>query len=183
MKNIAVFLSARELENNYYHDLTKATAKMLAKKDHRIYYGAGFSGMMGVFAASVMKYTTRPLIGATTRHLLETEGVGADLQNTHITETMGERKDFMLYNADAIVVLPGGFGTMDELFESLTYNQLGLVKAPIIILDPELTKPLKEMCRIFQERGTISKADADLLIFVENTFQLKKELNVILRRK
>lgn len=109
---------------------------MLARNNWRLVYGAGDVGLMGrvAKAAQVAGGTT---FGVIPVHLLDMEVGKRDLDTFIITETMHERKKVMIMNADAVVMLPGGAGSLDELFEALTWRQLGLHTKPIFILNTE----------------------------------------------
>lgn len=181
-KKVAVFLSARELSKDYYRDLVRSVGKMLVKDNHEVWYGGGYSGLMGELAKTV-EHHKGALQGITTAHLLETEAKTHDPLRTAITNTMGERKHLLLINTDIVVILPGGFGTLDELFEALTYNQLGLAKSDIFVLDPDLAKPLKQIVDAFERRGTISKEDASLINYVSSTRELKDAIRQLKKRR
>lgn len=93
-------------------------------------------GLMGVVARAAQA-AGGDTFGVIPTHLLEWEVGKTDLTRFVVTETMHERKKVMLMNADAVVVLPGGAGSLDELFEVLTWRQLGLHDKPILILNTE----------------------------------------------
>jgi len=107
---------------------------MLAKRNWRLVYGAGDVGLMGR-VANAAQAAGGKTFGVIPTHLLDWEVGKRDLDTFIITETMHERKKVMLMNADAIVVLPGGAGSLDELFEALTWRQLGLHGKPIFVLN------------------------------------------------
>jgi uncharacterized protein (TIGR00730 family) len=100
----------------------------------RLVYGAGDVGLMGAVARATEAAGGRTL-GIVPRHLVEREAARSDLTRAVITETMHERKKVMFMNADAVVTLPGGPGSLDELFEVLTWRQLGLHAKPVLLLD------------------------------------------------
>jgi hypothetical protein len=100
----------------------------------RLVYGAGDVGIMGAVARAAVA-AGGDTFGVIPTHLLDSEVGKRDLSRLVITETMHERKKVMFMNADAIVVLPGGAGSLDELFEVLTWRQLGLHAKPIYLLD------------------------------------------------
>lgn len=174
-KRVAVFLSARELKREYYSSLASAVGKMLGKEGYNIVYGGGYSGTMGVFARAVEENNSR-LLGITTKLLLKTEAANADIGNTLITESMAERKNIQLMSSDYVVVLPGGFGTMDELFEAITLNQLRITNTKIFILDKELEPVLKKMINLFIKRGTIHDGDLNSVYFVSSVSELKNKI-------
>jgi len=108
----------------------------LAEHNLRLVYGAGDVGLMGTVARAAQS-AGGITFGVIPEHLERREVGKSDLSTYVVTETMHERKKVMLYNSDAVVVLPGGAGSLDELFEVLTWRQLGLHSKPIIILNTD----------------------------------------------
>jgi uncharacterized protein (TIGR00730 family) len=111
-----------------------ALGRAIAGAGWRLVYGAGDIGLMGAVARGAIAAGGETL-GAIPKHLLDREVGKQDLTALVVTETMHERKKVMVMNADAIVVMPGGAGTLDEFFEVLTWRQLGLHSKPIIVMD------------------------------------------------
>jgi uncharacterized protein (TIGR00730 family) len=109
---------------------------MLAANGWRLVYGAGDVGLMGEVARSAQAAGAETF-GVIPTHLLSQEVGKRNLSTFVVTETMHERKKVMFMNADAIVVLPGGGGSLDEFFEVLTWRQLGLHDKPILLLNTE----------------------------------------------
>ena len=108
--------------------------KSLAKNHLRLVYGAGDVGIMGA-VANATQAAGGQTFGVIPVHLLAHENGKRDLTSFVVTENMHERKKVMFMNADAIVTLPGGAGSMDELFEVLTWRQLGLHDKPVYLLN------------------------------------------------
>lgn len=106
----------------------------LAQEGWRLIYGAGDVGLMGAVARSAQAAGAETF-GVIPQHLVDWEVGKTDLTTYVVTETMHERKKVMFMNCDAVVVLPGGAGSLDELFEALTWRQLGLHKKPIFLLN------------------------------------------------
>jgi uncharacterized protein (TIGR00730 family) len=109
---------------------------MLAKNGWRLVYGAGDVGLMGEGARAAQS-AGGETFGVIPTHLLDLEVGKRDVSTFVITETMHERKKVMFMNADAVVILPGGGGSLDEFFEVLTWRQLGLHAKPILVLNSE----------------------------------------------
>ena len=120
------------------HPAYKAAAQQLgaalAANDWRLVYGAGDVGLMGAVARATQEAGGNTF-GVIPVHLLDREVGKRDLTHFVITENMHERKKVMFMNADAIVTLPGGAGSLDELFEVMTWRQLGLHDKPIYLLN------------------------------------------------
>ncbi|EAQ23132.1 hypothetical protein ROS217_23760 [Roseovarius sp. 217] len=112
------------------------TGQMLAENGWRLVYGAGDVGLMGATARAAQA-AGGETFGVIPAHLVAWEVGKRDLTQYVVTETMHERKKVMYMNSDAIVVLPGGAGSLDEFFEVLTWRQLGLHQKPIFLLNTE----------------------------------------------
>lgn len=108
----------------------------LAEEGWQLVYGAGDIGLMGAVATAAQAGGADTM-GVIPIHLLELEVGKRDLSQFVVTENMHERKKVMYMNSDAIIVMPGGAGTLDEFFEVLTWRQLGLHAKPIVLLDME----------------------------------------------
>jgi hypothetical protein len=111
-----------------------ALGTALAEGGYRLVYGAGDVGLMGAVARAAQA-AGGSTFGVIPGHLLSREVGKRDLTTFIVTETMHERKKVMFMNADAIVMLPGGAGSLDEFFEVLTWRQLGLHRKPVLLLD------------------------------------------------
>jgi hypothetical protein len=130
MKSIAVFCGSREGYNEVYREAAYAVGAILADAGIEVVYGGGKIGLMGALAEGVLQNNGR--ITGVIPSFLQTKEVAHDgLSDLVVTETMHERKIKMYELCDAVIVLPGGWGTMDELFEMLTWGQLGLHQKPI----------------------------------------------------
>jgi len=112
----------------------QALGRLLAAEGWRLVFGAGDIGLMGEVARAARAEGASAL-GVIPQHLLAVERGRRSPAELVITETMHERKKVMFANSDAIVVLPGGAGTLDEFFEVLTWKQLGLHARPIYLVD------------------------------------------------
>ena len=127
-------------------------------------YGAGDVGLMGAVARAAQT-AGGETFGVIPEHLVRWEVGKTDLTRYVVTETMHERKKVMFMNSDAIVVLPGGAGSLDEFFEVLTWRQLGLHEKPIYLLNTDgyWTPLMQLMNHVIAEEF----ADESLLDFVE----------------
>jgi uncharacterized protein (TIGR00730 family) len=136
MKNIAVFCaSSTGLEDIYINEARKLGEK-LADEGFVLVYGGASLGLMNVVADAVLQ-RGGTVIGVITRLLADSEITKNECTEIIFTSTMHERKVKMLEIADAVIVLPGGFGTLDEMFEALTLSQLNLFDAPIGLLNTD----------------------------------------------
>jgi len=106
----------------------------LARRGLTLVYGGGCVGLMGVIADAVLAEGGR-VIGVIPKFLADKEVAHRNCTELHVVETMHQRKLLMAYLADGFVAMPGGFGTLEELFEVLTWGQLGLHGKPVGLLN------------------------------------------------
>ncbi|WP_127559137.1 TIGR00730 family Rossman fold protein [Nioella ostreopsis] len=132
--SVCVYCGSRAGSSPRYSEDAEALGTALAEGGMRLVYGAGDVGLMGIVARAAMA-AGGGTFGVIPEHLLNMEVGKRDLDTFIVTETMHERKKVMVMNADAIVVLPGGAGSLDEFFEVLTWRQLGLHSKPIFLLN------------------------------------------------
>lgn len=131
---VCVYCGARPGNDPLYMAQATALGQTLAAEGWQLVYGAGDVGLMGAVARAAQA-AGGDTLGVIPVHLLKMEVGKTDLTRFVVTETMHERKKVMYMNSDAIVVLPGGAGSLDEFFEVLTWRQLGLHAKPIFLLN------------------------------------------------
>lgn len=136
LRSICVFCGSRPGLSTSYAQAARDLGQGIADHGWRLVYGAGDVGLMGEVARAALTAGARTM-GVIPTHLMGKERGKRDLGQLVITEDMHERKKVMFMNSDAIVVLPGGAGSLDEFFEVLTWRQIGLHKKPIYLLDTE----------------------------------------------
>lgn len=134
MKSICVFCGARPGNNPIYMESAVSFGKLLADNSIQLIYGGGKVGLMGVIADTVLE-NGGEVQGVIPQGLVDEEVAHAGLTKLHIVRTMHQRKELMYNLSDSFVALPGGFGTLDEFFEILTWSQLGLHKKPVSFLN------------------------------------------------
>ncbi|MFY0596147.1 MAG: TIGR00730 family Rossman fold protein [Cognatishimia sp.] len=132
--SICVFCGSRSGVDPAYEQAALDLGKTIADENWRLVYGAGDIGLMGSVARATQD-AGGETFGVIPTHLLKREVGKTDLTSFIVTENMHERKKVMFMNCDAVVVLPGGAGSLDELFEVLTWRQLGLHDKPIVLLN------------------------------------------------
>ena len=132
--SVCVYCGSRDGADPAYAQAATDCGKMLAANGWRLVYGAGDVGLMGRVARAAQAGGGNTF-GVIPQHLIDWEVGKTDLTTFIVTETMHERKKVMLMNAQAVVVLPGGAGSLDELFEALTWRQLGLHDKPVFLLN------------------------------------------------
>lgn len=117
-----------------YVEAAAGLGRTLARRGVRLVYGGGHVGLMGVLADTALEGGAE-VHGVITRGLLDKEVGHTGLTELHVVDTMHERKARMADLAGGFIMLPGGFGTLDEFFEALTWTQLGIHDKPCGILD------------------------------------------------
>ena len=132
--SVCVYCGARDGSDPAFAADAEAVGTLLARRGWRLVYGAGDVGLMGRVARAAQSAGGMTM-GVIPEHLMAREVGKRDLGTLVVTETMHERKKVMFMNSHAIVVLPGGAGSLDELFEVLTWRQLGLHDKPICLLN------------------------------------------------
>jgi uncharacterized protein (TIGR00730 family) len=158
--SICVFCGARPGLNPAHLEAGRQTGQMIAANGWRLVYGAGDVGIMGEVARSAQS-AGAVTMGVIPTHLMGAERGKRDLTQFVITEDMHERKKVMFMNSDAIVVLPGGAGSLDEFFEVLTWAQIGLHRKPIYLLNNDgYWQPLEALLTHLVAQGF---ADASML--------------------
>ena len=134
LPSVCVYCGSRDGADPAYAAAAGETGTMLARNRWQLVYGAGDVGLMGRVAAACQDAGGRTF-GVIPKHLMDWEVGRKGLDAFVVTETMHERKKVMFMNAQAVVVLPGGAGSLDELFEALTWRQLGLHAKPVFLLN------------------------------------------------
>src|SRR5664279_5341907 len=132
--SLAVFCGSKEGNNPLYCKHAKELGYMLAQKNIVLIYGGSNKGIMGAIADAVLEKNGK-VIGIIPKILTEWELPHQGITELHEVEDMHSRKRMLYEKCDAALILPGGYGTMDELFEMLTWNQLNIHDKKIIILN------------------------------------------------
>ena len=134
--SVCLFCGSRTGLKPGFVDEARRLGRCLAVRGHRLVYGAGDRGLMGETARAMQEAGGR-ILGVIPQHLVDWEVGKSDLDECFVTETMHERKKLMFDRSDAVIALPGGTGTLDELIEVLTWRQLGLHGKPIVLANLE----------------------------------------------
>jgi uncharacterized protein (TIGR00730 family) len=133
---ICVFCGSATGFDPVYAEAARELGSLMAARNITLIYGGGNVGLMGIVADAVLTSTGK-VIGVIPGFLAAREVAHTGLTELIITDSMHERKRRMADLADAFIALPGGWGTLDELAEILTWKQLGLVKAPVGLLNTD----------------------------------------------
>jgi uncharacterized protein (TIGR00730 family) len=166
--SICVFCGSRFGTDPAGREVAIRLGELLAREDIALVYGGGGVGLMGLVANAALKAGGRA-IGIIPRFLLQREAGHPALSETVVVETMHERKLQMFERSDAFVVLPGGIGTLEELFEVLSWRTLGLHTKPIVIIDQGgYWQPLAALLRGVVEGGFAERTHLDHVAFVSD---------------
>lgn len=134
MTRICVFTGSRPGAGDQYASAARQLGALLAARGHALVYGGAQVGLMGVLADAVLAHGGQ-VIGVIPGHLSAREIAHPGLTELRLVDSMHERKMLMSELSDGVIALPGGFGTLDELFEALTWAQLGLHRKPCGLLN------------------------------------------------
>jgi uncharacterized protein (TIGR00730 family) len=136
LHSLAVFCGSKHGLNDVYSLHAEQLGKLMAENNIKMIYGGGRNGIMGIVADAVMKNHGK-VTGVIPHLLIEWEAQHEGITEMIIADDMHVRKKKMYELCDAAVILPGGFGTLDELFEMLTWNQLSIHDKKIFILNSQ----------------------------------------------
>ena len=141
---LCLFCGSRPGVDPAHADLAADLGTLLAKRGVTLVYGGGTHGLMGLAARAALG-GGGTVVGILPESLADREVAQPGLTELIVTATLHERKALMFARSDAIVVLPGGIGTMDELFEVMTWRNLGLHDRPIFLLGGTFWNPFRDL--------------------------------------
>ena len=161
---IAVYCGSNHGADPAYAQAAAALGRLLAERGIRLVYGGGHVGLMGVLADAALAGGGE-VFGVITRALQAKEVAHDALTSLTVVDTMHERKAAMADAADAFVMLPGGYGTFEEVFEAVSWTQLGVHDKPCGVLDVAgYYAPLSTLLDEARRQGFVSRAHRELVI-------------------
>ncbi|SEW34371.1 LOG family protein [Chitinophaga arvensicola] len=176
MNRIAVYCGSSAGHNPVYMEQALQLGTALAKKNLTVVYGGARVGLMGAVADGALNAGGKA-IGVLPHFLQQKELAHAGLTELILVDTMHERKTKMNELCDGVIALPGGFGTMEELFEMLTWGQLGLHRKPIGLLNTDgFYDDLISLARNMSEKGFLTAENRDMLLHSDNIDELLSKL-------
>jgi len=176
MRRICVFCGSRPGLKPAYRAAAEALGQLLAERGIELIYGGGNVGLMGVVADACLAAGGR-VVGVIPRALLEWEVGHEGLSRLEVVDSMHARKARMAELADAFIALPGGLGTFEELFEILTWAQLGFHNKPVGLLNVEAYYlPLIQMLERGVDEGFMKIENRGLLLVEDNLFTLLRAM-------
>jgi len=134
IKSLTVYLGSSGLCRNIFKETAQKTGQLIGQSQRELVYGGMDAGLMGIVASSSLEYGAH-VIGIIPKSLKDSERIHPDLHETILVPDLWERKFLMFQKADAVIVLPGGFGTIDEALEVLYWANLSLHKKPIVFVN------------------------------------------------
>lgn len=176
IKNVGVFCGSAIGGKDIYGNKAEKLGALLAKNDITLVYGAANIGLMGILANSVIDNGGK-VIGVITEKLADVDLAHKYLAELRVVKTMSERKTLMTDLSDAFIILPGGYGTFDELFEVLTLCQLNIIHKPIGLLNVEgYFDPLILLIRHSIKERFIRHEHGDLFVVDEDENLLLRKI-------
>ncbi len=134
IRRVAVFCASSNKADPIFREAAERVGVFLARNQIDVYYGGGKDGLMGVLAETVLREKGR-IIGVQPAFMKEQGWFHPSISELVLVNTMAERKEYLFHMTEAVVTLPGGCGTLDELLEAITLKQLGLYNHPVVILN------------------------------------------------
>lgn len=176
MSSLCVFCGSSP-GSQVYQDATKRLGEVLAHNGVEVIYGGGKVGLMGLLADAVLADGGR-VVGVIPQFLIDLEVAHTGLSELIVVRSMHDRKAEMAARADAFVALPGGFGTLEEFFEVLTWLQLGLHQKPCVLLNIDgFFTPLINFLQSARQAGFIPEATFSMLTVCDTIEELLRVLS------
>lgn len=171
-----VFCGSSSGTKNVFFDQAFLLGEHLAKQNIGFVYGGAKVGLMGAVADGVLKHNGE-VIGVLPTFLGDVELGHSGLTELILVETMHERKAKMDELSDGIIAMPGGYGTLEEFFEMLTWAQLGLHKKPVALLNMDgFYNPLLQMVDNMVSYGFLKQVNRDMIVVADNIEELLEKM-------
>ncbi|TGK89425.1 TIGR00730 family Rossman fold protein [Leptospira bourretii] len=176
IKNIAVYCGSAPGFDPKFMTAAYELGESLATQNIGLVYGGASVGLMGAVANGCLS-KNGSVTGVLPTFLKKKEIEHGGLGKLILVDTMHERKRVMFDLSDAFIVLPGGFGTMEEFFEIITWSQLGLHRKPVVLLNWNgFYNPLIQMFQTMVESGFLKKENMNLVLILDKTKDLLSHL-------
>jgi uncharacterized protein (TIGR00730 family) len=174
---ICIYCASSSKIDEVYFEATERLAKILVHSNVQVVYGGGGQGLMGKLADTVLAEGGK-IKGIMTQFMNEVEWAHKKVTDFEFTHTMHERKAKFLENIDALIALPGGTGTLEELLEAITLKRLGQFTKPIIILNTNgYYDPLKMMLERCVSENFLRPIHAEMWAFVQQPEEVITAIN------
>jgi len=177
LDQLAVYCGSAPGSDPAFADAAKATAAAMVREKIQLVYGGGRLGLMGLIADSVLELGGE-VYGVIPQALVDIEVAHPNVTELHVVETMHERKAKMTELADGFLALPGGIGTLDELFEAWSWNALGYHAKPLCLLNVQgFWDGLIEFVEHAHQSGFLSRRRREQLLVAEEPGEALKLLD------
>ena len=176
LHRLCVYCASNDGARPTYFAAARALGAQIAQRGATLVYGGGRTGLMGAVADSALAAGGR-VEGVMPHGLVEREVAHRQLSALHIVDSMHERKAMMVDMADAFIAMPGGLGTLEELFETWTWAQLGVHRKPLGLLDVDgFWQPLLRMIDHIEGEGFLRGTPQDWLVIDDDAERLMARL-------
>jgi uncharacterized protein (TIGR00730 family) len=176
-KNICVFCGANDGSHFEYRTQAERLGKTLAEQNRRLIYGGGNKGLMGVIANAVLEHGGE-VIGIIPKRLVEAETAHHGITRLEIVDNMHQRKARLAELADSFIAMPGGTGTLEEIFEVWTAMQIGYHEKPVALFDVMgFWQPMLNFLQHAVDEGFIRDRFYQTLIVSENSQSLLQKID------
>jgi uncharacterized protein (TIGR00730 family) len=181
MKTVCVYCASSTQIDVCFFQAASRLGEIFAQEGVQVVFGGGCTGLMGALADSVLAAGGK-IVGVIPQFMCDEAWHHETLSELFVVDTMHERKEKMARMADAVVALPGGCGTLEELLEAITWKQLGIISSPIVILNTDgYYNPLIEMLDkaveakfmrdIHRKMWNVVETPEDILPAIETAFK------------
>lgn len=176
--SVAVYCGSRFGDSPAFSDAARTLGQLIGRDGATLVYGGGRVGLMGTVADAVIGAGGQ-VVGVIPQALMDREVGHAGLTELHVVQTMHERKHLMAERADAFISLPGGIGTLEELYEVWSWQQLGYHDKPVALLNVEgYYDALLDFHRTMHKRGFVSDAQFNALLVETDPARLLERVRV-----
>lgn len=176
-KNICVYCGASTGNNPAYTEAAQQLGKAIAQQGRRLVYGGGNKGLMGVLANSVLD-AGGEAIGVIPERLVEAETAHLGLTKLEVVPDMHIRKARMSELSDGFIALPGGIGTLEELFEVWTWSQIGYHKNPVGLLNIQnFYSPMTHFLQHVVDEGFVRQSYLNTLLISDTAYDLLEKID------
>jgi uncharacterized protein (TIGR00730 family) len=174
--SLCVYCGSRIGSANGFAGVARSVGRWIGERGGQLVYGGGSSGLMGVMADATLEAGGR-VVGIIPQALVDREFAKLDCTELHVVDNMHERKRMMAERADAFLALPGGIGTLEELFEVWTWRQLGYHDKPVGLLNVDgYYQPLLDFLQSSVRHGLMSEWQMGLVRMGSDWAELLPEL-------
>ena len=172
--NITIYCGANPGTDPAYLKTAELLGKYAALHGHTLVYGAGKEGLMGTAADAALALGGR-VIGVIPRFMVEKGWCHEHLTERYVTETMAERKKWLMDLGDVLIALPGGVGTLEELSEAISSDRLGLIDKPVVLFSTNgYYEPLKTLLSAMVSQEFLEREAYDRILISEDMEEIER---------